>query len=123
MRKGLSREAQVLRALAHPARLAILRVLRHGPACVCHLTAALECAQPYVSQHLAILRRAGLIEGRREGAFVYYALRDYSVLGVMDLVSASLGRVPQVGYGTVGRLERCPCPRCAPGAAGTKGVA
>lgn len=123
MKPRFAQEAKVLRALAHPVRLAILEDLRHQPACVCHLTAALGRPQAYVSQQLAILRDAGLIEGQRSGAFVYYNLRDYSVLGMVDLVSRFLGRAPYTASVAVGRLEGCECPRCSRDVALTKGAA
>jgi DNA-binding transcriptional ArsR family regulator len=84
MTPRFAQDARVFRALAHPGRLAILERLRGGPACVCHLMAALGRPQAYVSQQLAILRDAGLIEGQRRRAFVYYALRDRGVLGVVN---------------------------------------
>ena len=123
MRPGLTREARVFRALAHPTRLAILQILRHRPVCVCHLTTALSCTQPYVSQHLAVLRQAGLIKGQKDGAFVYYTLRDYSVLGVIDMVSGPLGRAPGATPAGAERLEGCACPQCTTGAAPAKGAA
>ncbi len=118
-----AREAEVLRALAHPARLEILEHLRLQPACVCHLTRALGRPQAYVSQQLAILRDAGLVEGMREGAFIYYRLRDYGVLGMIDFASRSLGRAPGAPTVPAGRLEGCECPRCAEAGALAKGSA
>lgn len=112
MTSQFAREARILRALSHPARLAILETLRHRPACVCHLTAALGRPQAYVSQQLAILRDADLIEGQRSGAFVYYKPRDYGILAVLDLVSRFSGRSPRSAPGGDGRLEGCECPRC-----------
>lgn len=123
MRPGLARETRVFRALAHPTRLAILHILRHRPVCVCHLTTALHCAQPYVSQHLAILRRAGLITGQRDGAFVHYALRDDSIPALIDMVSGSLGRAPGGPPAGAGRLEDCVCPQCTAGVASASGAA
>jgi ArsR family transcriptional regulator len=117
------REAEVLRALAHPARLAILENLRHRPACVCHLTAALGRPQAYVSQQLAILRDAGLIEGERSGGFIYYKLRDYGVLGMIDLASRLLGRAPGSRSSAAARISGCECPRCSGDAALVKGGA
>ena len=122
MRPGLTHEARVFRALAHPTRLAILQILRHRPVCVCHLTTALSCTQPYVSQHLAILRQAGLIKGQRDGPFVNYTLRDYSVLGVIDLVSGSLGRGPSSTLASAESLEGCTCPQCGAAAATAEGA-
>jgi DNA-binding transcriptional ArsR family regulator len=123
MEPRFAQEARVLRALGHPARLAILEVLRHRPACVCHLTAALRRPQAYVSQQLGVLRDAGLIEGRRDGAFVYYRLRDYGVLGMLDLAARMLGGAPPPAPAAAGRLADCECPQCAGPAAPARGAA
>ncbi len=105
-------EAGMLRTLAHPERLAILENLRHGPACVCHLTTALGRSQAYISQQLAILKDAGLIEGRKDGAYVYYHLRDYGVLGVVDLAGRLLGKPAPSAPVAPAPLRDCECPRC-----------
>lgn len=122
MKPRFAQEARVLRALGHPARLAILEHLRHGSACVCHLTSALGRPQAYVSQQLAILRDAGVIEGQRSGAFIYHRLRDHSVLAMVDLVSGFLGRASAVDPVTAERLEGCECPQCSNDALLTKGA-
>ncbi|MDR7542970.1 MAG: metalloregulator ArsR/SmtB family transcription factor [Armatimonadota bacterium] len=123
MKSRFAAEATILRALGHPARLAILEVLRHRPACVCHLTAALHRPQAYVSQQLGVLRDAGLIEGQRDGAFVYYyyRLRNYGVLGMLDLATRLLGRAPEATP-AAGPLAGCECPQCAVGEAPAKGA-
>jgi len=69
------------KALAHPARLRILAMLRGGDLCVCQVTAALGLAASTVSAHLAELRRAGLVEEQKEGRWVRYRLRE----GASDL--------------------------------------
>jgi ArsR family transcriptional regulator len=65
----------LFRSLADPTRLRCL-VLLHGlgELCVCELTHALEESQPKISRHLAQLRRAGLVEDRREGLWIHYRL-------------------------------------------------
>jgi len=63
-----------LKALADPTRLRILGLVAGGEVCVCHLHEALGIPQPTASRHLAYLRRAGLVDGRREGLWVYYGL-------------------------------------------------
>ncbi len=69
------RLARGFKALADPTRLAIVNLLAGaGEACVCELTAAFHLAQPTVSHHLAVLRRAGLVEVRRHGTWAYYRL-------------------------------------------------
>lgn len=122
MKPRFAAEAKVLRALGHPVRLAILEVLGHRPACVCHLTAALQRPQAYVSQQLGVLRDAGLIEGQRDGAFVHYRLRNYSVLGMLDLATRLLGHAPGATPVASDRLAGCECPQCAVGEVPAKGA-
>jgi DNA-binding transcriptional ArsR family regulator len=55
-------QVKLFKALMHPARLAILNVLRTGEACVCHMEAALGYRQAYLSQQLMVLRDAGLVD-------------------------------------------------------------
>jgi len=64
-----------LKALAHPARLRILALLRQGELCVCQITAILGIPTSTASEHLSELRRAGLLAERKEGRWVFYGLR------------------------------------------------
>lgn len=66
-----------LRALADPTRLRIVRLLAAAgaPVCVCDLVPAVGVRQPTVSHHLAVLRRAGLVDGFRRGVWAHYRLR------------------------------------------------
>ncbi|WP_438616444.1 ArsR/SmtB family transcription factor [Oceanidesulfovibrio indonesiensis] len=64
------------KALADPTRLRILRCLTHGELCVCDIMAALDMPQSTVSRHLATLRHAGLVAGRRGGKWMYYRLAE-----------------------------------------------
>jgi len=71
----LDRSTRLLKALADPVRLRLLNLLAEGrEVCVCHLHGALELPQPTVSRHLAYLRKAGLVAGRKEGLWVHYRL-------------------------------------------------
>lgn len=65
-------ENKVFHALADPSRRAIFESLTRGEAAVNDLTARFDISQPAVSQHLAALKDAGLVNGRREGRRVYY---------------------------------------------------
>lgn len=60
-------QSDLLKAISHPARLAILDILRGGEQCVCHIEAALNLRQAYISQQLMTLKDAGLVESRRDG--------------------------------------------------------
>ena len=75
----------VLKALADRNRLRILALLQGGEVCVCHLHESLGLPQPTVSRHLAYLRRAGLVDTRKDGLWVHYRLRrqDDPVLATM----------------------------------------
>lgn len=66
----------VLKALADKTRLRILALLKAGEICVCHVHGSLGIPQPKASRHLAYLRRAGLVQTRRQGLWVYYRLAD-----------------------------------------------
>ena len=82
-------EARLLALLAHPIRLQIVELLRHGEVCVCDMQAALSQRQAYVSQHLMTLREAGLVTCRKDGLRVYYQLGDPRILRVLDQVHAA----------------------------------
>ena len=81
-------EARLLALLAHPIRLQIVDLLRHGEVCVCGMQAALRQRQAYVSQHLMALREAGLVTCHKDGLRVYYQLSDPRILRVLDQVQA-----------------------------------
>ncbi|WP_433173073.1 DUF5937 family protein [Actinoallomurus sp. CA-150999] len=80
-----------LEALAHPARLRLLRTLARGPHTTGELAHAWELSPPEVSRHLAVLRRAGLLTTRRHGRYVHYTLNlpEMTTLGT-DLLAAVL---------------------------------
>lgn len=67
--------AEVFRALADETRLrAVVLLHGEGELCVCELTEALDISQPKMSRHLATLRDAGLVQGRREGFWIHYRI-------------------------------------------------
>ncbi len=70
------KQAQLIKAMAHPTRLQILEILSRYESCVCHLEAILRRPQANISQHLAVLREAGLVADRKDGLIVYYRLAD-----------------------------------------------
>jgi ArsR family transcriptional regulator len=64
------------KALADGTRLRILGLLLTGEVCVCHIHESLRIPQPKASRHLAYLRKAGLVEARRDGLWMHYRLAD-----------------------------------------------
>jgi DNA-binding transcriptional ArsR family regulator len=83
-------QADLFKALAHPARLQILALLREGERCVCEISPALAMEQSGVSRHLAILKKDGLLEARKEGLKVIYRVKDRRVYQLLDLNAAIL---------------------------------
>jgi ArsR family transcriptional regulator len=108
--------AAPLTAIASPQRIAILLLIGKGEACVCHLEAALGWRQAYISQHLMALRKADILQDRREGRYIFYSLKDASLL---DLITAS-ALLCGLSAETVSALintqvnPSCECPQCSP---------
>ena len=82
--------AAVTRALASPARLRLIEALRGRCLCVNALAARLELAQSAVSQHLRILKQAGLVTAERRGYFVHYSLDEQQVRKCRERLSRFL---------------------------------
>jgi len=78
--------ARFFKALSHPARIRIAARLLRGDCCVTEARACLELSQPNVSQHLKILKDAGLIVGRRQGAKICYRLADSRVARILRIL-------------------------------------
>jgi len=67
---------KVMKALADPNRVKILKLLQHKTMCVCELQGALEISQPSVSMHLKILDEAGMVDFIKDGLWVNYFLTE-----------------------------------------------
>lgn len=76
----------VLHSLSHPTRLRVVLALSRREMCVRELEDLLHVAQATLSQHLALLRRAGIVSGVREGQRVRYRLERPEVLEVIELL-------------------------------------
>jgi DNA-binding transcriptional ArsR family regulator len=77
-------KAEFFKALAHPARIRILELLRLGELTVSELQQRLGLEPSSVSQQLAILRHRRIVEGRKVGTNVYYRVRDPQVFTILD---------------------------------------
>jgi len=104
-------QAQLFKVLSHPSRVAILNILRDGEHCVCHIEAYLGYRQAYISQQLAILREAGLIQDRRDGWNIYYRVVQPQIFNLFDAAAAIYGYENSTIAPST--HSKCPCPHCA----------
>jgi DNA-binding transcriptional ArsR family regulator len=80
-------ENRVFQALADPSRRALFESLTRGEAAVKDLTARFDISQPAVSQHLAALKGAGLVNRRRDGRNVYYRVEPKGMKPLIDWIA------------------------------------
>ena len=85
-------QAEILKTLANPRRLEIIHRLAEGPCEVGRLAEDIGASQPNVSQHLAVLRAAGIVEAERDGREVRYRLADSDVMVACNVMRGVLQR-------------------------------
>lgn len=114
--EDLLRKAAVFRTLGHPARLAILDALWGGEQCVCHLENALGFRQAYISQHLAMLKEAGIVQDRRDGWNIFnYVVRPevFTLLKTVPQSADAAAKSADRSHSPKARKAECPCPKCS----------
>src|SRR3954454_13556186 len=100
-------DVQLLQALAHPTRLAILRELTAtSEVCACDFTSCCDVRQPTVSHHLKILKEAGVIEAERRGTWIYYRLVPAAAERLRAIAGELLGTGQVIPAGTIARRRR-----------------
>ena len=100
--------AELFQVIAPAPRLQILLAIGEGEACVCHLEATFGWRQAYLSQHLAALRRSGVLTARRHGRNIHYRISDSRLLKVIDQAADLQGvDLPQLAPS-----PKCGCPNC-----------
>ena len=104
-------QADLLKAISHPTRLAVLEILRDGEQCVCHMEAMLGLRQASISQQLKVLREARLVEVRRDGLNMYYRVVKPGIFDVLDALYAATGK-PRPRPAHKHAKGNCPCPKC-----------
>ncbi len=87
MQSAAAIEDKVFMALADPSRRAIFVSLTRGETAVKALTARFDISQPAISQHLAILKDAGLVDGRRDGRFIHYRVTPQGMKPLIDWIA------------------------------------
>ena len=101
--------AELCKVLTDPKRLALLNALRSGERSVGELAGTIRSTLANTSQHLAVMRSAGLVEGTRDGTTVRYRLAEPAIIAACDIVSGIVER----------RRGRRPAPIASPSAAAT----
>jgi ArsR family transcriptional regulator len=96
--KGMRDLALFFAALSDETRLRLLNLMKNREVCVCYLQEVLKTNQPKISRHLAYLKRAGLVQGRRDGKWTHYRLAklDGEREKILFQTLVRLGREKQV---------------------------
>ena len=84
------RIAQIFKALCDENRVQIMKLLRTGEKCACKLLEELNISQPTLSHHMKILCDTGIVNGRREGKWIYYSICCEEVHRIRDLMKELL---------------------------------
>ena len=81
---------QLFAALADPTRLRLLNLMNGREVCVCYFVEILKQGQPKISRHLAYLRRAGIVQARREGKWMHYRIEPPADPRAASILDATL---------------------------------
>ena len=102
--------ARFFAALADPTRLRLLNLINGREVCVCYFVEILGQSQPKISRHLAYLKRAGIVEARREGKWMHYRIRDLNA-DAAPILAAALDRLRSdpAMLADLARLDRACC--------------
>lgn len=84
--------SNVFKALAHPTRVQIVKLLKNGELCVCDILPNVDSEQSNTSQHLTVLKNQGLVESRKEGSKVIYSIKNMEVYEMINLAEALILR-------------------------------
>lgn len=115
MSDSLGSLSTLFQALGDETRLRILGLLMAGELCVCDIHDSLRISQPKASRHLAYLRRAGLVEARKDGLWVHYRLAetpDPVMRTLREVVAHALGHMQDIRRDAARLEKKTGC--CAP---------
>lgn len=88
------KKAGLLKALSHPARLCIVKgLIDQGESNVMNMQSCLKVPQSTISQHLSVLRSAGIIKGRREGVEVFYSVQNDKAKAIIEKLFSEISEV------------------------------
>lgn len=80
-------KTEIFKALSNPMRLEIIELLHDGEKCVCEITEKLDYEQPHISKGLKILKKAGIIQDRKNGLNVYYSIKMSCVKNFIECLN------------------------------------
>lgn len=101
-------------ALSDRTRLRLLNLMRGGEVCVCFFAEALSTNNPKISRHLAYLKRAGLVEARREGKWMHYKITEPQDTNAAEIFSSTMKLIkddPQMQADNLTLMQVCCSPR------------
>ncbi|MEN6440180.1 MAG: metalloregulator ArsR/SmtB family transcription factor [Syntrophobacter sp.] len=101
----LQRAADILKTVAHPARLRIIDFLENGERAVTEICNHLGAMQPYVSQQLNIMKARGILASRRNGTQIYYSIANRNVVKIIHCVRQHGGASGQAGAECAVRVD------------------
>jgi ArsR family transcriptional regulator len=84
--------SNVFKAMAHPTRIQIIKLLQNGEMCVCHILPNIDSEQSNTSQHLTVLKNQGIVESRKDGSKVIYSIKNKEVYEMISLAEAIILR-------------------------------
>lgn len=96
--------ASILKAIAHPIRLAIMDALREGPECVHRIAETVGSERSNISRHLSVMVGAGILGRRKQGLSVYYSLRTPCIMNFFSCVDNVLKEDLRARESVVGKL-------------------
>jgi len=102
----LRQHAKVFKALGNEQRAAIVCALSNGPMAVSDIAEAIGLEVPNVSQHLRVLRESGVLEDRREGKYVYYAVANPKFLEACRLIRDAMIEESEAEGGSITDARR-----------------
>ncbi len=107
--------SDLLSQIYQPARIQILLIIGSQETCVCHIETVTGMRQASISQHLMILRKAGLVSTCRKGRHIFYHLTKPEVIEVLQLAANLAGIKPDSFLAlSIRPIKDCSCPQCNP---------
>lgn len=84
------RKAEIIKAVGHPLRVAVVDFLKDGEKCVCDIAEHVGSERSNVSRHLAVMLKAGVLRCRKDGLMVFYELRTPCILNFLNCATQTL---------------------------------